>query len=467
MFARDFAWQTLEHVYGNSISHHFARYALQVSYERLPAAVAHQAKRCLLDALGCCIGAFDAPGRPICEAAVKELGGVGEATVFGSGFRTNAVNAALVNSFLVRFLDYNDVGGGGHNSDSIPAILAVAEREGASGKDCLTSIVVSYELGERVTESVIGPSFGERGWTFDVRGGLNMPPALGRLMGLNEDQIASAMGITASHSFPMGIVDAHREENTMAKNLRFGFVACDAILACIMAKKGFTGPARVIEGDSGIRQVLLKGEMDVEHLLELDGWRILDTRHKYLAANANSHGHIYATLAIVKENDLKPEDIAGIHIRAGRREARHTTFLPKKYPRNAENGDHSAYYGNAYAVKYRNFGPDSSRPEHFTDPVILDLISRMTVEADPAMPEQGYAGASEIITKDGRRFQKRVDIPHGFGEDQLTDAELEAKFREMADRHMSQEQVKQIFDAVWGLEGAGDIRKLTGLMTVK
>src|SRR5512139_2282880 len=173
---RDLTWETLNHLYRSSIAHQFARYALGLAYERFPVDVVHQAKRCLLDALGCAIGAYEAPGRPICEATVKELGGVEEATVFGSGLRTSAINATLVNSFLVRFLDYNDFGGGGHNSDPIPGLLAVAEREKAGGREFLTSLIISYELGARVRESLKGPSLEERGWSIDIRAGLNAPP---------------------------------------------------------------------------------------------------------------------------------------------------------------------------------------------------------------------------------------------------------------------------------------------------
>jgi 2-methylcitrate dehydratase len=468
---RDLAWQNLDLVYRSSISYQFARYALGLNYELLPSDVLHQAKRCLLDALGCAIGAYDAPGRPICEAAVQELGGPEEATVFGSGLRTSAPNATLVNSFLVRFLDYNDLGGGGHNSDAISGILAISEREKAGGRDFLTSLVISYELGERVKEGVKG-SFGEGkasrgqwgGWTNDTRGGLNMPPALGKLMGLNEDQIAHAIGICASRSFPLGIHDADREENTMAKNLRFGFVVYDAILSCMLAKKGFTGPVRVVEGDSGFRQVILNGDMDLERLVDFSGWRILHTRHKSLCANSNTQGHILATLAIVKEHDLKPEDIAAVRIKAGLRESRHTTTFSKKYPRNAENADHSAFYANAIAIKERAFGPESFEPEKFTDPVVLDLIERITVEPDPSMPPEGYQGISEITTKDGRRFQNRVDTPHGFADDPLTDGELEDKFREMATKYMGKAQIQKIFDTVWNVERLKNMGTLSKLM---
>jgi len=463
-FTRDLAWQSLDLKYRSSIAYQFARYAISLNYEMLPQDVVHQAKRCLLDTLGCALGAYEAPGRPILESVIQELGGPGEATIFGSGLRTSAPNATLVNSFLVRFLDYNDRGGGGHNSDSIPALLAISEREKASGRDFLTSMVISYELGARFRESVTGSSLEDKGWTYDIRGGLNMPPALGKLLGLNEDQIANAIGICASHSLPLGILDAHREENTMSKNLRFGFVAYSAILSCMLAKRGFTGPIRVVEGDSGLVQTILQGDMDLERLVDFSGWRILDTRFKSLCANATSQGHIFATLAIVKEYDLKPEDIAAVRIKTGLREWRHTTTLAKKYPRNAETADHSAFYANALAIKERAFGPEAFKPEKFSDPVVLDLIEKITIEPDPSIPEEGCQGISEVITKGGHRFQKRVDTPHGFDNDPLSDRELEDKFREMAIKYMNEKQVQEIFNAVWNIEKLNDISELVTLM---
>lgn len=465
-FVRDLAWQNIDLAYRSSVAYQFARYALGLKYQLLPQDVEHGAKRCLLDALGCAIGGYDAPGRPVCEAVVKELIGPEEATIFGSGLRTSALYATLVNSFLVRFLDYNDFGGGGHNSDAISSILAVSEREKLGGQDFLTSLVVSYELGARVMESSTAP-LGDRGWTIDIRGGLSMPPSLGKLMGLNEEQIANAIGVCASYSLPLGVLDADREENSMFKNLRFGMVAYNAILACMLAKRGFTGPVRIVEGDSGLRQVVFEGDMDLERLVDFSGWRILQTRHKALCANANSHGHIFATLAIVKEHDLKPEDISEVRIKAGLRESRHTTTLAKKYPRNAESADHSAFYANAIAIKERAFGPDSVKPEKFTDPVVLDLIEKIIVESDSSMPAHGYQGISEITTKDGHRFQKRVDVPHGFGDDPLTDQELEEKFSEMASKYMNEKHIQKIFDTVWNVEKIDDVSRLTRLMVFR
>lgn len=67
---RDLAWQNLKLLYKSSVAHQFARYALGLNYEALPQNVVHQAKMCLLDALGCAIGAYDAPGRKMVEEYV-------------------------------------------------------------------------------------------------------------------------------------------------------------------------------------------------------------------------------------------------------------------------------------------------------------------------------------------------------------------------------------------------------------
>ncbi len=458
---RDIAWKHFEQLQKSSVAYKFADYALGLKYDMLPQDVVHQAKQCLLDGLGCAIGAYDAPGRPICEQVVKELGGLPEATVFGSGLRTSASNATLVNSFMVRFLDWNDMGGGGHNSDAISGVLAVSEREKSSGRDFLTSLVVSYELGAR-----IGESPWPEGWFSDTRAGLTMPPSMGRLMGLNAEQIANAIGIAASGNMVLHIQDTPGEEKTMRKNIRFGWGACAAILSCMLAKRGFTGPVRVVEGERGLNEVLFEGKMDLERMTDFRGWRILDTRFKYFATQLSLQAEVGATVAVAKENDLKPEDIAAVHIKLRSKGLSRPT-VPILYPRNAETADHSAFYLTAVAIKNRSCGVESADPKNFTDPVVLDLIEKITVEDDPTMQGVAPQGSAEIVTKDGRRFYKLVALPHGFADDRLTDREIEDKFRGIATKHMSEAQIQRVFDIVWNVDKLDDLGKLTGAMVFK
>lgn len=105
---------------------------------------------------------------------------------------------------------------------------------------------------------------------------------------------------------------------------------------------------------------------------------------------------------------------------------------------------------------------DSIKPENFTDPVILDLIEKITTTADPSL--HNYQGASEIITKDGRCFQKSAMAVHGRDNDPLSDEELEVKFSGMASRYMDKGQIKKVFDTCWNVERLDDLGILTKLM---
>jgi len=468
---RERAHAEMERIERSSIAYQFAEYVLGLEYEDLPPEVAHQCKRSLLDAVACMVGALDAPAYHATVDFAKEFGGPAEATVVGSGWRTSAFNATLINSVLVRYLDYNDMGGGCHNTDAIPNLLAVAERQHSSGREFLTTLAASYELGIRIDMSQAN----WEGWVRDLRAAFTVPPAIGRFMGMNELQIANAIGILGSGNLPLGILDVAGEERVMRKDLRFGWTAAAGIVACMMAQHGFTGPVRVIEGDLGVNQVLFDGKMDLELMTDFRGWHMIHTRHKLLTACSGLHGSIYATIAIVKENDIKPEDVAEVHIKVnGSDHIRPSIYV--KYPRNAETADHSAFYTNAVAIVDRWVGPSSKDESKLSDPRIIDLIEKTTVGGDPSWKPKrhgldkiyytysGFEGASEIVLKDGRRFQKTVTTPHGFGNDPLTDKELETKFTEISAKFMSDKRMQQILDAIWNVDTTKDIGELMRLL---
>ncbi|MEN6460001.1 MAG: MmgE/PrpD family protein [Syntrophomonas sp.] len=459
--SRDLTLENLDLSYRTSIAYQYGRYAMSLNYDMFPEEVLHAAKRSLLDTIGCAIGAYEAEGFPIVQKLAKDLGGNEEATVFGTGLRTTATNVTLANVFLVHYLGYNDLGGGGHNSDTIPAILAVAEREKANGRDFLTSMIMSYELGARFSESPGGfECYEALGFPFDIRGGVTLPPCIGKLMGLNEMQIANAIGICASHSLPLGVLDTNHEEHFHAKNLRMGFVARDAIESCILAKHGFTGPIRVIEGDHGFREVVMKGQMYLDKAVDWSGWRILNVKFKNLCLNSTTMGQVQATLKIVIDNNLYPEDIASVKIGTGYRDYMHTASLPKKFPRNAETVDHGAFYANAVAIRDHRYTTNAMNPNNYDDPVILDLIDKISIKPHPDLGEWSSGGITEITTKDGRTFVEKVAHPYGLGAEDLSDAELEKKFYDMASKYFSDNDIQHMFDIIWNVEKLSDISTL-------
>ncbi len=470
--AREQAWEKIEAEYQESVAHKIARHALSWTYDGIPEEVRHMGKRCLLDAIGCGIGGHGAPGRAICEQTIEEFGGKPEATIFGSGKKTSVLNAAMVNAFMVRYLDYNDLGGGGHNSDAVPALLATAEVEKSNGKDFLTALILSYELGHRWIEALrTGDDYADykrmttSGWCSDVRGSINMPPSLGLLMGLDEKQIASAIGATAVRSLPMNHLDANDEEFVMSKNLRFGFVAYDSIMSCRLVRNGFSGPRRAIEGEAGYFQTVFRDFGDLAKFYADSGeYHIMETCFKPLCTNYTTQAGIQSTIALCKEHDIKPEDVESVVVLACAREAVHTVYDAKKYPRNGESADHSSHFGHALAIVERGFGPTAFKPEKFTNPMVLELTERISVEMREDFGGFVNTGGSIITLKDGRVFEKIMENPYGHTSDPMSDEALETKFREMAEACMPKAQVDKLIDKIWNCEKIESMEELTSLL---
>ena len=452
-----------------TVARQLAKYVTGLNFEDLPVDVIHQTKRILIDALGCCIGAFDADASKIVHSMIEELNGPGESTVIGSGLRTNCLNATLVNGLMVRYLDYNDLyvipAGkwyvGVHPSDAIPGILAVGERMNSSGKDVITATVLSYELSARFCHGATNPPLSKLGWNADTRGVYITPVVVGKLLGLSEEQLENAVGISGCHGMILGILDTAAEEYSMTKNLRYPFTAHGGILAALLAKRGFTGPTTVIEGAEGFNETVMKGNFAVEKFTKADGsFYIMETGFKALCAVGAVQGHLNATVELVNRYDIKPEDVDRVRVIAGTRPIEHTGDPAKKYPANKETADHSSYYLTAIAIVDRTVGLEQYQPWKYKDPSVLQLIDRITLKIDPEMDKLPRSGMSEITTKDGKRYTLKVDYPKGDPKNSMSDQELEDKFKSMASKFMTPEQMERVIGTIYRLESLDNIGSL-------
>jgi len=440
--------------------------------------VIHQTKRLVLDTLGCALGGYSSDASRAIQELLVELDGLREATVIGSGMKTSCLNATLANGLMVRCLDYNDAvviesGGtyrvGYHPSEVIPPVLALGEREHLTGKEAIAAIVLGYDLSNRFLEGIVGPEMEQRGWNGDTRGAYIIPLIAGRILGLTETQMQNALGISASCHAVLGILDASAEEYTMAKNLRFPWMAYGGILSAMMARKGFTGPVRVIEGHDGFVEVFLRGDYDLHKLTDSKRrFTILDTCIKSIIADYSAHGHLSATLTLMREHNIKPEEVAEVKITASTRCARHTGDPAKKYPKNRETADHSSYYLTAMAILERQVGPEQFSLEKYSNPRVIDLINKIVFEGDKNLDQKFLAaGASEIVTKDGKRLACQVDYPKGHPHNPMTDGEVVDKFKSMAEKHMQKRQIEKIIVTVFEMEKLDDIGKLNRLMVFR
>lgn len=457
-----------------SISGELAKSANALKFEDLPSDVIHQTERLVIDTLGCAIGGYESEASRVIQEVVKELNHPEEATVFGSGLKTSCMNAALTNGVMLRYLDYNDTAfiiqgetyrSGYHPSEVIPAVLALGERQHISGKDAITAINLGYDLSLAFLEAVTGPGMEKRGWNGDTRGAFIMPIVAGKILGLTDDQMQNAVGISGSTHAVFGILDTPAEEYTMTKNIRFPMMSYAGILAAMLAQKGFTGPAGMIEGNDGFAEVIMDGNYNLNTLLGFRGkFAIRETCIKSIIADFSAHGHLTATLTLARENNINPEDVKEVIITTSKRCAEHTGDPVKKYPKNKETADHSSYYLTAIAIIDREIGPSQFTPEKYNDPKVRELIDKVVLQGDPELDKFRPAGISEIITKQGKKYSLRVDYPRGHARNPMTDEEVVEKFKGMASRYMSEDHAVQVIDTVFALDKLDDIGKLNRLM---
>jgi len=332
----------------------------------------------------------------------------------------------------------------------------------------ITTINLGYDLSLAFLEGVVGPGMEKRGWNGDTRGAFIIPLVAGKILGLTEEQMQSAVGISGSCHAVFGILDTPAEEYTMTKNIRFPMMSYGGILAAMLAQKGFTGPASMIEGHDGFVEVIMNGDYDLDRLRNVKGkFAIRETCIKSIIADFSSHGHLTATLTLAREHDIKPEDVAEVRITTSKRCAEHTGDPVKKYPKNKETADHSSYYLTAIAIIDRQIGPDQFTPEKYNDSRVRELIDKVILKGDPSLDKVRPAGISEITTKKGEKYSLRVDYPRGHAHNPMTDEEVVDKFTSMASRCMSDEYVKQVIDTVFELEKLDDIGKLNRLMVFR
>lgn len=456
----------------HSPARRWSEFATSLRFADIPEPVVAMAKLLVLDTVACALGGYGNGAQRAAERAEVDLGTSDEATIIGSGRRTSALSAILANGAMVRYLDANDLSGGSHDSEVIPAAMAVAEKEGRSGADLLTAVIVGYELGARfhrataaAGDAVAGKELEARGFENDLRGSFTMPAVYGSLLGLTEDQTAHAIAIAGSRGLMLSILDASKEQNTLAKNVRFPLTAYLALVATYLARHGMTGPTRVFEGHLGFNDVVLGGGMALEELSAGlgDEWLIFDASMKQYCACYATHGHVQAAVDLANRVNLDPDEIDSIRIVTNTRTQWHTGDPDtRRRVFNKETADHSSYYVTAVALLERALGPTHYTAELYADPRVHRLMDVITVDADDAAYRKVYPGARvEVGTKDGRHFAEEVLHPRGNSRNPMGIADISAKLHVFAGGVLSEKRREHVIEAVMSLDRAAGLNDLT------
>jgi 2-methylcitrate dehydratase len=445
-----------------------SRWAAGLSYAQLSQGAVYQAKRFLLDSVGCALGGYQQHDVKIALAVLDEIAGRGLATVIGTGKRIDPVSASLANGLMIRCMDYNDIywkQDPSHPSDIFPAALAGCERAKSDGKELIVGLVLGHEFEMRFCEAAF-PGIRERGWHHATLTAFVSPLVAGRAMHLGWEQIQHAIGISASRHATLGAVTAGKL--TMMKNTVDPMATQSGVLAALMAEQGYTGPEHVVDGKEGLTQCF--GPSWKLNLLT-DGlgeaWRITQCGMKAFPTEALTHTPISAVLDIVKSNDLKPEQVEKVQIRSLARAADILSDPSKYDPHSKETADHSLPYVIAAAIADRQVTPVQFEMKKIMDPTIRAQLKKVEVVADPEI-EKVFPALQRVIvnltTTDGRTFTKQLDYPKGDPRNPLSDAEVEEKFAALAERVLSEGAQKKLKQAIWNLEKVGSVSKLMALM---
>jgi 2-methylcitrate dehydratase len=454
-----------------TITARISEFAASLKFEQLSPEAVYQAKRFLLDSLGCALGGYRVHDVTIALQVLDEIAGRGPCTVIGSGKRVDAVSASLANALMIRCMDYNDIywkQDPSHPSDIFPAGLACCERAGGDGRELIVGLVLGHEFECRFCEAAF-PGIRERGWHHATLTAFVSPIVAGRALHLGAEQIQHAIGISASRHATLGAVTAGKL--TMMKNTVDPMATQSGVLAGLMAEKGYTGPEHVVDGKEGLTHCF-GPEWKLNVLTDALGesWRITQCGMKFFPTEALTHAPISAVLDLVREHNLKPEQVEKVHIRSLARAADILSDPSKYDPRSKETADHSLPYVIAAALVDGQVTPAQFTPEKIMDPQIRTQLRKVAVVGDPEI-EKVFPALQRVVvtirTTSGQEFTKQLDYPKGDPRNPLSDAEIEEKFAALADGVLSRAAQRKVREAVWNLEKLEGVRELMKLLKAR
>lgn len=435
-----------------NLSEILAQFAADLRYEALPEDVVRIAKRALLDTIGCTFGGYPAKPSKIAIELAGQVSARRGATVLLSGTKTGPDLATFANGVMFRYLDFNDgfvsrTGGAGHPSDTIAALLAAAEINGRSGRDLIAGIVLAYEV------------FCKVGDVFDYLGngidhttitGMGAVVGAGSLMGLTREQMLYAIGIT------VGGNTATRQGRSDSLSNWKAYAAADAcrkaIFAVQLAASGMTGPTTIFEGSYGFFKVMGRKPVEPIQLGEPFGIRRTFTKRFPLGQFAQTVAQAAMEARAFAKN---PDDIREINISVSRSAIKIMADGPDKWhPATPETADHSIPYSAGLVLLYGKIEPEFYEERYRHDSKLLDLISRIKVQPteEAEKPDLGNLCLFEVVLTDGARKIFRVEYHRGHYRNPMTDAELEEKFRQMAQHHLPAARVDRLLKLIWGID---------------
>lgn len=448
-----------------------ARFAANLAIKDTPREVVDHLKLLVLDTLGCGLFGSTIPWSMMVADLVEEWGGREESTVWGRRPKVPCANAALANGVAVESLELDDTGVSGHSGcGAVTSALAVSEREGnISGEDFLAAVAAGFELRNRIYRSEVPTLSHYKKGYHDVGVVFAAAASAGRILGLNEKEMAYTFSMAASQS-------AGLYHTTMIKRMHPGWLAHAGVISALLAERGLKGVTDILERQWGGWFSVFAETFDPETLVGGLGerWDTLNLHgFKYFAGDRSKHTTLHAVQHLREKHPIlnqRPDLIDKITIYTDEitmkwsgLEADGTTIWRIDTPNKAMMS--IRYCATEMLLTETGWLPWGENPyteEKIMDPRLQELIDRTEV----VVREQKvhYRVNVEIRLEDGRIFSAEVMYPRGHQKNPMTHEEIKQKFRNLAAYAMKGDRVDEIMKTVERLEELDDVSALAKLL---
>lgn len=435
-----------------------AEHCTALRWEDLPEAVVHEAKRALLNCIGCALGG----GRQIAidraVAVLRAFNPSPQATLIGRHERVDVPGAAFINAMSANIFDFDDT----HlrtvihpSAPVLPALLAWSEHTPVSGKELLLAFTLGVEVACRIGNA-ISPEHYERGWHITSTCGVfGAAVALGKLLGLDAQRMAWAIGNASVQA--AGLVEALGVD---AKSISVGNAARNGMLAALLAQQDFAGPEAPLEGRHGFLRVL----GDAPRLQEITGgwgehWELMSNAYKPYPCGVVLHPVIDACLEIASRKDFSVDAVHRVTVRA------HPLLRQRTDRPNPETGrlaQVSLQHCIGVVLRERCAGLTQFTDVKARDTRLRDLGARVVLHDDTALPT--HAAHVAVDMQDSARHEVAVQAALGSIQRPMRDADLEVKFRELVRFGSAQIDADLIMRRIWQIDSESDCASLTRML---
>ena len=440
-----------------SLSQQLADFTLGLAPEDLGQAGLLRMKTFFLDWLGCVLAGADAPAVSMVRDLCRSLGGTPEADSLPDRGKVSCLHAALINGAASHVVEMDDL----HReaiihcaAPTMPAVLAAAQRTRASGRETLTAMAAAYEVFIRIALAA-GPSHYRFWHTTATCGGFGAAAGAGRLLGLDRQRLAWALGTAGTTAAGLWEFLA---DSAMSKLLHPGKAAMDGLMAALLAERGFTGASRILEGDKGFLRAMSADPQPDKVNQDLGvAYRWERTSLKHHASCGHTHAAIDALLAATGGRPLEPASVARVEVRVC---SAALDLLGGVEPRTPYLAKFCLPFCLATALAAGRVGLGEFAAERLDDPGLARLMERIRLVADPQLSAafpRTWGARAQVHLEDGGELTGAVDHPRGDPENPLSLDEVAAKFADLAGRRLSAPAVRELTERCLEMDRCPDM----------